>query len=154
MEFEQCAIIKFFHFKKMKAVEIHSELVLRFGDDAYTLASMYHWIHEFKIGRVSIGDDPRPGRPPLDDYNATILKRLFEAPFSSLGTLNDNLNIPRIMVREHMTKSFGLQYRHFKRVPNMFTDELRRKRVDGAKTLLKILETQLHIGFGDVITED
>jgi hypothetical protein len=154
MELGQCAIIKFFHFKKMNAAEIHSELVLCFGDNAYTLASAHHCVHEFKIGRVSIGDDPRPGRPPLDDYDATILKRLLEAPLSSLGTLNKDLNILRITVWEHMTESLSLQHCHFKRVPNMFTEELRRKRVDGAKALLKILETQLHIGFGDVITED
>jgi hypothetical protein len=42
-------------FEKMKAAEIHSELALCFDDDAYTLASVHHWVHEFKIGRVSIG---------------------------------------------------------------------------------------------------
>jgi hypothetical protein len=36
----------------------------------------------------------------------------------------------------------------------MLTEELRRKRVDGIKALLKIPETQSHIDFRDVITED
>jgi predicted restriction endonuclease len=54
-------------FQKIKTAEIHSELALCFGDDAYILASVHHWVHEFKIGRVSIGDDPRPRKPPLDE---------------------------------------------------------------------------------------
>jgi hypothetical protein len=42
MEFEQYTMIKFVHFKKMKAAEIHNELVLCFDDDnnACTLASI------------------------------------------------------------------------------------------------------------------
>jgi hypothetical protein len=42
----------------MKAAEIHSEFALGFTDDAYTLASVHHWLYEFKIDRVLIGDDP------------------------------------------------------------------------------------------------
>jgi hypothetical protein len=34
----------------------------------------------------------------------------------------------------------------------MLTEELRRKRVDGAKALLKVREVQSHIGFRDIIT--
>jgi hypothetical protein len=95
-------------FQNMKAAEIHSELALCFGDDAYTLASVHHWVHEFKIGRVSINDDPRPGRPPLDDVDAAVLKRLREAPFSSLRTLSEDLHIPRVVMWDHMTKPLGL----------------------------------------------
>jgi hypothetical protein len=114
MELEQCAIIKFLYFKRMNTSEIHSELALCFGDDVYTLASVHHEIHEFKIGGVSIGDDLRPGRPPLDDIDGAILKQLLETPFSSLWTLSENLHIPRITVWEHITKSLGLQCRLFK----------------------------------------
>jgi hypothetical protein len=114
MELKQSAIIKFLHFKKMKSPEIHSKFALCFDDDAYTLASVHHWVHDFKISRVSIGDDPRPGRPPLDDVDAAILKRLLEAQFSSLRTLSEDLHIPRIAVWEHKTKYLGLQCHHFK----------------------------------------
>jgi hypothetical protein len=58
----------------MTAAEIHSELALCFGDNAYTLASVHHWVYKFKISRVSIGDDPRPGKLPLDDVGVAILK--------------------------------------------------------------------------------
>jgi hypothetical protein len=114
MKLEQRTIIIFLYFKKMKDAEIYSELALCVGDGAYTLASVHHWLHEFKIGRVSIGNDLRPGTPPLDDIDAAILKRLLEIPFSSLRTLSEDLQIPRFTIWKHMTKSFGLRYRHFK----------------------------------------
>jgi hypothetical protein len=63
----------------MKAAEIHIELALRFGNDVYTLLSVQHWLHKFKTGRVSRRDEPRSGRPPLDDFDAAIPKRLLEA---------------------------------------------------------------------------
>jgi hypothetical protein len=34
----------------------------------------------------------------------------------------------------------------------MLTDEVRKERVDGAKVFLKVLETQSHIDFCDVMT--
>jgi hypothetical protein len=145
MELEQCAIIIFLHFKRTKAAKIHNKLVLCFGDDIYTLVSVYPWVHEFKIGRISIRDDPRSGRPSLDDVDAAILKQLLEAPLSSLRTLSEDLHILRITVWEHMTKSLSLQCRHFKWVSYMLAEKLRRKRVHGAKALLKVLEAQSHI---------
>jgi hypothetical protein len=36
----------------------------------------------------------------------------------------------------------------------MLTEKLRRKRIDGATALLKVLEAQSHIDFRDFITED
>jgi hypothetical protein len=36
----------------------------------------------------------------------------------------------------------------------MLTEELRRKRADGAKVFFKVLKTQSHIAFRDVITGD
>jgi hypothetical protein len=36
----------------------------------------------------------------------------------------------------------------------MLTEELRRKRIDGAKALLKIMDAQPYIDFHDVITEN
>jgi hypothetical protein len=90
---------------------------LCFGDDVYTLVSVchgVHGVHEFKIARILIGDDPRAGRPPLDDVDAAILKRLLEALFSSLRTLSEDLHIPRVTVWEHTTKYLSLQCHHFK----------------------------------------
>jgi hypothetical protein len=100
----------------MKAAEIPSKVAFGFGDDAYTLVSVHYWPHEFKIGRVSTRDDSRLENAPMGDADATILKRSLKIPLSSLQTLNKDLHIPRVMVWEQMTKSFGLPCHNFKRV--------------------------------------
>jgi hypothetical protein len=94
--------------QKKKAVEIHNKLALCFSDDAYPLASVHHWVHELKTRRISTKTICRPGRLPLDDIDAAILKQLLEAPFSSLRTLSEDLYISRVTVWEYMNKSFGL----------------------------------------------
>jgi hypothetical protein len=70
----QGTIIKCLYFKKMKIAEIHRELMLCFFDDIYTPASIKHWLHEFKISRISIDDESRPRNSSLDHIDATILK--------------------------------------------------------------------------------
>jgi hypothetical protein len=58
MESKQYAIIKFLHFRKIKAVENDKKLTLYFGETVYTLASVHDWLHKLIIGRVLIGDEP------------------------------------------------------------------------------------------------
>jgi hypothetical protein len=48
MEVEQRVIIKFLRFKRMKLCDIHYQLTLVFGEEAYTLASVKRSIHELK----------------------------------------------------------------------------------------------------------
>jgi hypothetical protein len=50
MELEQRLLIKYLRFKGLKLFDIHYELGLTFGEEAYTLASVRHWIHELKTG--------------------------------------------------------------------------------------------------------
>jgi hypothetical protein len=136
---------KFLHLKKMKAAEIHSELVLFFVHYAYTLPSVHYWVNE---------DDPRSGSPPPGDVDAANLKRLLEAVFSSLWTFSEDLHIPKGTIWEYMTNSLGFQCRHFKWFSYMVTKEFQRKRADGAKALLKVLDVQSCIDFPDAITRD
>jgi hypothetical protein len=58
MEVEQRVIIKFLRFKGMKLRDIHHELTLVFGEEAYTFASVKRWIHELKTGRTIMTDHP------------------------------------------------------------------------------------------------
>jgi hypothetical protein len=74
MELEQSTIIKFLHFEKINAAESHKKLVLCSLNDIHTFARAHHSVHEFKIGRVSIEDDPRPGKRRLHDFDAAIFK--------------------------------------------------------------------------------
>jgi hypothetical protein len=154
MEVEQCVIIKILQFKRIKLRDIQQELTLVFGEESYTLASVKRCIHELKTGRTTMTDDPRPGKPSIGHIDVLILKHLRESPFASVQSLTEDLKIPKTSVWRRLTESLQFKSRHFKWVPYMLTEELRQKRVDGARTLLDALEAQQRIGFRDVIAGD
>jgi transposase len=136
MEVEQRVIIKFLRFKGMKLRDIHHELTLAFGGEAYTLASVKHWIHELETGRIILTDDTRSGRPSIDHIHVLILKQLSETPFPLVRSLSEDLEIPKTTVWRRLTESLQLKSRHFKCVSYTLTEELRQKRVDEASNLL------------------
>jgi hypothetical protein len=68
--------------------------------------------------------------------------------------MSDDLGIARVPVWEHVTMWLGLECRNFKWARDMLTNVLRRKRIDGAKALLKVLESQVRIALRDLITGD
>ena len=43
--------------------EIHEDMVVTWGEDAPSQSMVNKWTAEFKCGRESLEDDPRPGRP-------------------------------------------------------------------------------------------
>jgi hypothetical protein len=58
----------------MKLRDIHHELTLVFGEEAYILALVKRLIHELKTGRTIMIDDSRPRRPSIDHIDVLILK--------------------------------------------------------------------------------
>jgi hypothetical protein len=154
MDVQQSVIIRFLRFQGIKLRDIHHELTLVFGEEAYTLASIKRWIHELTTGRTIMTVDPRPGRPSINHIDVLILKQLNETPFAPVKLLNEDLKIPKTTVWRRLTESLQFKNRHFKWVPYMLTEELRQKRFDGARTLLDGLEAKQRIEFCDIVTGD
>jgi hypothetical protein len=64
------------------------------------------------------------------------------------------LKILQTTVWRRLTESVQLKSRHFKWVPQLLTDELRPKRIEGSRALFERLEAQQQIGFCDIVTGD
>jgi len=43
--------------------EIHSKFIKVYGDSSLSFSTIKKWAAEFKLGRTSLEDDPREGRP-------------------------------------------------------------------------------------------
>jgi hypothetical protein len=138
----------------MKLVDIHYEFIKIFSEEAYALPRVKYWIHQLKTGRTIITDDVRPGSPSIDHLDALILKQITETPFASVRSLRKDVEIPKTTVWQRVTESLQFKSRHFKWVRCMLTDELRQKRIEGARTLLNVLEAQQRIEFRDIKTGD
>ena len=57
------AVIKFLTKEGAKAIEIHWRMADVYGDISPKYSTVAKWSAEFKHGRDSLEDDPRPGRP-------------------------------------------------------------------------------------------
>ena len=57
------AVIKFLTKEGAKAKEIHRPMADVYGDSSPKYSTVAKWSAEFKRGRDSLEDDPRPGRP-------------------------------------------------------------------------------------------
>jgi hypothetical protein len=84
MEFEQCILMKYLRFKKLKIFDIHHEFILTFGEKVCTFASVKHWIHELKTWRIILADEDRSERLSTDDIGMPILEILGKISFSSV----------------------------------------------------------------------
>ena len=61
---EQRGVIHFLYLLKQNNEQIHSHLKHVYKDKALSLKAVEYWTHQFKIGRETIEDVPRSGRPP------------------------------------------------------------------------------------------
>ena len=57
------AVIKFLTKEGAKSKEIHRRMADVYGDSSPKYSTVAKWSAEFKHGRDSLEDDPRPGRP-------------------------------------------------------------------------------------------
>ena len=57
------AVIKFLTKEGAKAKEIHQRMADVYGDSSPKYSTVAKWSAEFKCGRDSLEDDPRPGHP-------------------------------------------------------------------------------------------
>ncbi|XP_077156041.1 histone-lysine N-methyltransferase SETMAR-like [Ranitomeya variabilis] len=126
-------VIKYLCLKKMTTKDIHSDLAETLGDSSLPYSTVACWAKEFKLGRTSMEDEHREGRPStslnegnvkkveevvLADRRVTI-RHVAEVTGISYG------NIQRILAKElHMRKVSS------RWVPKMLTDEQKKKRVD------------------------
>ncbi|XP_041349335.1 protein GVQW3-like [Gigantopelta aegis] len=67
-------VIRYLGLKGLTPKEIHEDMVVTLGEDAPSYSMVKKWAAEFKRGRESLEDDPRPGRPVTVTTQETIAK--------------------------------------------------------------------------------
>jgi hypothetical protein len=75
-------------------------------------------------------------------------------PWSLVRTIAEFLKIPASTVHLHRTTALDMKSRHFKWIPHFLDDDLRAKRLEGARQLLDVLQVQERRHFRDRISGD
>jgi hypothetical protein len=151
MEIEQRHVVSYLHRKGMKLPAIIVELAAVYHEDAFNENRVKYWLYEIKLLRYELSDRPSSGRPLLEDIDARILQVLEAEPWSSVRTIAAFLKIAALTVHLHRITSLHMKSRHFKRVPRFLDDDLRAKRLEGARKLLYVLQAQEKCHFRDLI---
>jgi hypothetical protein len=152
MEIEQMYVVTYLHRKGMKLPAIVTELAAVDYEDVFDENRAKYWLHEMKLHHSNLSDRQSSGRPPIEDIDARILQVLEAEPWSSVRMIAEFLKIPASTVHLHLTTSLNMKNRHFKWVPHFLDDNLRAKRLEGARQLLDVLQAQERCHFRDLIT--
>ena len=139
-EAQRHAIFTFWKMNK-KVRDIHQNLQKIHGNKTVSLASVYRWVDEFKLGRTDVADLPRSGRPT--NSTSEMLPRriqdlLNEDARVSVREISDRLDAPKSTIHDCMIKEMGLVKLTARWVPRLLTPEMQENR-------RQICESNLHL---------
>jgi len=115
-----------------------------FGNDALKKTTVYQWHERFTLGRESVKDDERSGRPSTSKTDKKIDKvkeMLTENRKLTIRELADNLNIAYGSVQDIIVNDLGLRRVAAKLVPKDLNFMQKRDRVDIAKDMISKVES-------------
>lgn len=133
---------------------IHQELMKVYKDKALSKKAVEYWTHEFRIGRKTIEDAPRSGRPP-DPKKRSLVQALIENdPFITARQIAREAGISPTIVINILTKELGYNYLHLRWIPHRLTFEMKKRRIEQSRVILDHLQTANRGHFTNIITGD
>lgn len=153
-EIEQRSVIHYYYLKGKNPVKIQDKLIATYQSKAMKLKAIQYWFHEFKCGRSNVNDNPKSGRPPLDDIDAIILKTLTDYPFATLSMISEICDCSIATVYNHFTDILGYKNYTLRWVPYFLTSDLKNRRKNGAQQLKNALLNESKKDYNHLITGD
>ena len=151
------AVIKFLTKEGAKAKEIHRCMADVYGDSSPRYSIVAKWSAEFKHGRGSLEDDPRPGRPAdvisqemIDRVERLVLnkRRIKVAELASeCGISNGSVYT---IIHEHL----GMSKVSARWVPRNLNMQDRQQRVGSSQELLEVYNANPEDFHARLVTED
>lgn len=151
---EQRGVIHFYSKMKVSNKDIHSHLVQVYGEDALSLKSVEYWTHEFKVGRNTIEDAARSGRPKEISYRFNIQSLVEDDPYISARQIAKATYIPLTTVLDILKNELGYNYRHLRWIPHQLTCQMKKNRVTQCTQILNALRSAKRSHFSNIITGD
>ena len=127
------AVIKFLTKEGAKAKEIHRRMADVYGDSSPKYSTVAKWSAEFKCGRDSLEDDPRPGRP-ADVISQEMFDRVERLMLNScrikVAKLASECGISNGSVYTIIHEHLGMSKVSARRIPRNLNMQDRQQRVE------------------------
>lgn len=136
---DQRSYIKIETLRGKNPTEIHSALSEVCGELTVDRSTVSRWANRFREGRVSINDDPRPGRPKTstDERSVKLVTDVLEEDRrATCEEISEATGIPPTSVFRILTNDLNKRKISARWVPHCLSAEQKQKRLDIA-TLLK-----------------
>jgi len=153
---EQHVCVKFCLKSGKTFTETFQMLQQAYGEDCLSRTQCYEWYQRFKLGRMSIEDDPKSGRPSSSTGNNHIEKVrsvICENRHLTIREVSEEVGICKSSCHTILTEKLKMHRVAAKFVPCLLTEEQKQNRISVSQELLDRSNT--HENFlKNVITGD
>lgn len=150
-------MIKYLCLKKLSPRDIHKDMQETLEDSAPSYTMVKKWCAEFKRGRISVKDDPRPGRPreaTTTEKAVQVLDSVLKDRRITIRRLAEIHDISKSSVERILNKDLNMNKVSARWVPRMLTDEQKRRRHVISQELLEEFNADPEQFLGHIVTQD
>ena len=140
------SIIRFLFLKNMKAQDIQKEIMSTFSSTFIAQSTIYKWINKFKDGEKSVEDSARESRPRIEGLVQKVKENLRNNEFISARELSNILSVYKKTISKVLREDLSMLKVNMRWVPHELSDDLKRKRVSIAQTMLNTLQNTRNQG--------
>ena len=133
-----CVCVKFCCKLGRNFTEIFQLLNQAYGEDCMSWMQCYEWFKRFKEGRMSVGEDPRPGRPSTSTNDDHVERAVAVICGNRLTVweVADEAHISTGSCHQIFTEKLQLRHVIAKFVPHLLTDDQKENWVELSQELL------------------
>jgi histone-lysine N-methyltransferase SETMAR len=119
-------------------METFQMLQQAYGEDCFSRAQCYEWYQRFKLGRTSIEDDPKSGRPSSstgDDHIEKVRSVICENRRLTVREVSQEVGICKISCHTILTEKLKMHRVAAKFVQRLLTEEQKQNRATVSQEL-------------------
>lgn len=155
---EDLRVIIFYNWKRgLEIDQCYDEMAEYLGDNSVSKATISYWFREFRRGRATVKDEPRPGRPVVvtDDFNIERVRKMIDDdPRVTYQEIYDSLKISSASIHTILHHHLGVRKVLCRWVPHWLTDDQKAERVRICRENLKMLNDGGHRIISKILTGD
>lgn len=156
-QFEIRSTIRFFALQGESAVKVFENLQKVYGDSTPSYTTVSRWVTQFKCGRQSVEDEPRPGRPiaVTDDFMCSKVQEfVMKDRRVTINQIAEKMGMSFGSVSFILHEKLGFSKLSSRWVPRLLTPAQKQKRVESCQGLLQLWRADPEDFHNQIVTGD